>query len=55
MSSSDLAQGPSPHTLDIDKGLPRSREPWVVFRGDVEVVENPREVRPEDNGGATGA
>ena len=42
-------------TIDIDKGLPRSREPWVVSRGDIEVVTNPREVRPEDNGGATGA
>jgi phosphomethylpyrimidine synthase len=41
-------------TIDIDKGLPRTREPWVVSRGDVEIVENPREVRPEDNGGATG-
>jgi phosphomethylpyrimidine synthase len=41
-------------TIDIDKGLPRHREPWVVSRGDVEIVENPREVRPEDNGGATG-
>ena len=40
--------------IDIDKGLPRTREPWVVSRGDVEIVENPREVRPEDNGGATG-
>ena len=40
--------------IDIDKGLPRSREPWVVSRGDIEIVENPREVRPEDNGGATG-
>src|ERR1700761_9000051 len=44
-----------PHAaIDIDKGLPRSREPWVVSRGDVEIVANPREVRPEDNGGATG-
>jgi phosphomethylpyrimidine synthase len=40
--------------IDIDKGLPRSREPWVVSRGDIEIVENPRQVRPEDNGGATG-
>lgn len=40
--------------IDIDKGLSRTREPWVVSRGDVEVVENPREVKPEDNGGATG-
>jgi phosphomethylpyrimidine synthase len=40
--------------IDIDKGLARTREPWVVSRGDVEIVANPREVRPEDNGGATG-
>jgi len=41
-------------TIDIDKGLEKTREPWVVFRGDVEIVEHPRQVRPEDNGGATG-
>ena len=41
--------------IDITRGLPRTREPWVVSRGDVEVVANPREVRPEDNGGASGA
>jgi phosphomethylpyrimidine synthase len=40
--------------IDIDKGLPRSREPWVVSRGDVEIVETPREVKPEDNGFAKG-
>jgi phosphomethylpyrimidine synthase len=39
---------------DIDKGLPRTREPWVVSRGDVDLVENPREVKPEDNGFAKG-
>jgi phosphomethylpyrimidine synthase len=41
--------------IDIERGLARTREPWVVSRGDVEIVENPRQVRPEDNGGATGA
>jgi phosphomethylpyrimidine synthase len=41
-------------TIDIDKGLPRTREPWVVSRGDVEIVETPREVKPEDNGFAKG-
>ncbi|CAN7400936.1 phosphomethylpyrimidine synthase ThiC [Phenylobacterium sp. LjRoot225] len=41
-------------TIDIDKGLSRTREPWVVSRGDVEIVENPREVKPEDNGFAKG-
>ncbi|HKP77783.1 MAG TPA: phosphomethylpyrimidine synthase ThiC, partial [Phenylobacterium sp.] len=40
--------------IDIEKGLPKTREPWVVSRGDVEIVENPREVKPEDNGFAKG-
>jgi phosphomethylpyrimidine synthase len=40
--------------IDIDKGLPRTREPWVVSRGDLEIVETPREVKPEDNGFAQG-
>jgi len=40
--------------IDIDKGLPRIREAWVVARGDVEVVAEPRQVRPEDNGFARG-
>ena len=41
-------------SIDIEKGLSRTREPWVVSRGDVEIVENPREVKPEDNGFAKG-
>ena len=41
--------------IDINRGLPRTRELWVVSRGDVEIVTNPRQVRPEDNGGASGA
>ncbi|MBU4436469.1 MAG: phosphomethylpyrimidine synthase ThiC, partial [Alphaproteobacteria bacterium] len=41
-------------TIDIEKGLERSREAFVVARGDVEVVETPREVKPEDNGFAQG-
>jgi phosphomethylpyrimidine synthase len=41
-------------TIDIEKGLPKTREPWVVSRGDVEIVEVPREVKPEDNGFAKG-
>ena len=41
--------------IDINRGLARTREPWVVSRGDVEIVAQPREVRPEDNGGASGA
>jgi len=39
--------------IDIKKGLERPREAWVVARGDVEEIP-PREVRPEDNGGAKG-
>src|SRR5436305_620618 len=42
-------------TIDIEKGLSKVREPWVVSRGDVEIVETPREVKPEDNGFAAGA
>ena len=41
-------------TIDIDKGLPRIREAWVVGRGDVEQVLEPRQVKPEDNGFARG-
>ena len=40
-------------TIDIDKGLARPRDAWVLARGDVEQVE-PRPVKLEDNGGATG-
>src|ERR1700759_4768641 len=40
-------------TTDIEKGLARPRDAWVLARGDVEEVE-PREVRMEDNGGAVG-
>ncbi|MGN6364059.1 phosphomethylpyrimidine synthase ThiC [Asticcacaulis taihuensis] len=36
-------------TPDIEKGLPRLREQWIVDRGDVEYIEA-REVKPEDNG-----
>jgi len=41
--------------IDIEKGLSKTREPWVVSRGDVEIVETPRAVKPEDNGFAKGA
>ena len=41
-------------SLDIDAGLPRPRDAWVLARGDVDEVAA-REVKPEDNGGATGA
>ncbi|PIB96667.1 phosphomethylpyrimidine synthase ThiC [Caulobacter sp. X] len=40
--------------IDIEKGLPRSREAFVLARGDVEVVADPRQVKPEDNGFAQG-
>jgi phosphomethylpyrimidine synthase len=40
--------------IDIERGLSKTREPWVVSRGDVEIVTNPREVKPEDNGFAKG-
>ena len=36
-------------TIDINAGLPRSREAMVLARGEVEAVA-PREVKPEDNG-----
>ncbi len=35
--------------IDIDKGLPEIRRPWIIARGDVEEVAQ-REVKPEDNG-----
>jgi phosphomethylpyrimidine synthase len=40
--------------IDIEKGLSKTREPWVVSRGDVEIVADPRAVKPEDNGFAKG-
>jgi phosphomethylpyrimidine synthase len=40
--------------IDIEQGLAKTREPWVVSRGDVEIVAQPREVKPEDNGFAKG-
>lgn len=39
--------------IDIFKGLNRDRQIWVTERGDVEEYEG-REIKPEDNGGATG-
>ncbi|WP_425995850.1 phosphomethylpyrimidine synthase ThiC [Caulobacter sp. DWR1-3-2b1] len=41
-------------TIDIEKGLERTREAVVVARGDVDVVAQPRAVKPEDNGFAQG-
>ncbi len=39
--------------INISAGLDRLREPWIKGRGDVEEYEG-RDVKPEDNGGATG-
>ncbi len=39
--------------IDIDAGLSRVRQQWVRERGDVEEYEG-RDVKPEDNGNATG-
>ncbi len=39
-----------PHAeIDIHKGLPELRKPWILARGDVEVYQG-REIKPEDNG-----
>ncbi len=35
--------------IDINRGLPELRRPWILARGDVEFYEG-REVKPEDNG-----
>ena len=40
-------------TIDVEKGLPRPRTAWVKERGGVEEYEG-RDVKPEDNGGASG-
>ena len=39
--------------IDVEAGLPRHRTDWVLERGGVEAYQG-REVKPEDNGGATG-
>ncbi|MBB2155117.1 phosphomethylpyrimidine synthase ThiC [Gluconacetobacter diazotrophicus] len=41
--------------IDIARGLDSVRDAWIVRRGDTETVAQPRIVRPEDNGGATGS
>ena len=41
-------------TIDIKKGLPRVKSSWQLDRGDIVPVLNPREVKPEDNGHASG-
>jgi phosphomethylpyrimidine synthase len=40
--------------IDIKKGLPRVKSAWQLDRGDIAPVANPREVKPEDNGHASG-
>ncbi len=40
-------------TIDVEKGLARQRTEWVLERGHVEEYEG-RDVKPEDNGGASG-
>ncbi|MEO1028866.1 MAG: phosphomethylpyrimidine synthase ThiC [Pseudomonadota bacterium] len=40
-------------TIDVEKGLARTRRDWVIERGGVEEYAG-RDVKPEDNGGATG-
>jgi phosphomethylpyrimidine synthase len=35
--------------IDINRGLPELRKPWILAGGDVEFYEG-REIRPEDNG-----
>ena len=47
-TDSELASG-----LDLEAGLPRLRESWIRASGDVEEYDG-RDVRPEDNGGASG-
>jgi phosphomethylpyrimidine synthase len=36
-------------SIDVQKGLPRTRADWVMERGGIEVYEG-REIKPEDNG-----
>jgi phosphomethylpyrimidine synthase len=39
--------------IDIDKGLPPLREPWIAARGDTETYQG-RVIRPEDDGRLSG-
>ncbi|MEJ8406143.1 phosphomethylpyrimidine synthase ThiC [Brevundimonas vesicularis] len=41
-------------TIDIKRGLPHVKSSWQLERGDIAPVANPREVKPEDNGHASG-
>ena len=40
--------------IDIKRGLPKVKSSWQADRGDIAPVANPREVKPEDNGNASG-
>lgn len=40
--------------IDIKKGLPKVKSSWQRDRGDIAPVAHPREVKPEDNGHASG-
>ena len=40
--------------IDIEKGLPRPRDAWVMARGDVEPI-TARAIKPEDNGNVSAA
>ena len=39
--------------IDVEKGLPRIREPWIRERGGIEEYEG-RDIKPEDNGNVSG-
>ena len=41
------------YQVDVEKGLPRHREAWVKERGGIETYQG-RDIKPEDNGNATG-
>jgi phosphomethylpyrimidine synthase len=41
-------------TIDIKRGLPLVKSSWQLDRGDIAPVADPREVKPEDNGNASG-
>ncbi|MES1990572.1 MAG: phosphomethylpyrimidine synthase ThiC [Pseudomonadota bacterium] len=40
--------------IDLEAGLPRTREAWIIARGDTEAYEG-RDVKPEDNGNVSDA
>ena len=41
-------------SIDIKRGLPHVKTSWQLDRGDIAPVAHPREVKPEDNGNASG-